>query len=239
MLTTPKLTLSFVLSVLACRVAGQAATPATTTEGLVGYWNFDEGSGTTANDGSGNGNSGAVVNALWASGKFGGALDFTGGQGYVSIGHDIPLVSASLEFWIYPHANTGNDSIILNYGNSGVDFRILGDGSLSASAGGVAITAPGFSFYAQGNSDRWYHIAYTFDASTHTHTLHRNGVPVASGANTQTIASNGVLWIGRNAGYDFVTFQGLLDEAKIYNRALSAAEVLAEYIATPPVTPTS
>src|SRR4030088_2459841 len=104
MLTRPKLKLSFAFVVLACRVAAQVATPPTAIHGLVGYSNFDEGSGTTANDSSGNGNFGTVINARWATGKFGGALDLTNGQGYVSL-HNIPLVSASLEFWIYPHAN--------------------------------------------------------------------------------------------------------------------------------------
>ena len=81
MLTTPKLKLSFVFIVMACRVVAQVVTPATTIQGLVGYWNFDEGTGATANDSSGNANFGTVVDARWATGKIGGALDFTNGQG--------------------------------------------------------------------------------------------------------------------------------------------------------------
>jgi hypothetical protein len=85
------------------------------------------------------------------------------------------------------------------------------------------------NLYAPGNSDAWYHVAYTFDASAKIHRLYRNGVLVAQGVNSAAITPSGALWIGRNSQYDFGTFQGLLDEAKIYNRALSAAEVLADY----------
>jgi hypothetical protein len=47
--------------------------------GLVGYWKFDEGSGTTANDSSGYGNNGTLYNSpTWTTGKVGGALSFNG-----------------------------------------------------------------------------------------------------------------------------------------------------------------
>ncbi len=49
------------------------------TSGLVGYWNFDEGSGTVAADGSGSGNNGTINGATWVAGKVGsGALSFDG-----------------------------------------------------------------------------------------------------------------------------------------------------------------
>ena len=52
-----------------------------TTNGLVGYWNFDEGTGTTAGDSSGRGNTGTLVNGpTWVAGKVGsGAVQFDGG----------------------------------------------------------------------------------------------------------------------------------------------------------------
>src|SRR3989344_5236105 len=47
--------------------------------GLVGYWKFDEGTGTSAGDSSGNGNTGTLVNSpSWVTGKVGGALSFDG-----------------------------------------------------------------------------------------------------------------------------------------------------------------
>jgi hypothetical protein len=47
--------------------------------GLVGWWKFDEGSGTVAYDSSGNGNDGNLTNGpTWTTGKIGGALSFDG-----------------------------------------------------------------------------------------------------------------------------------------------------------------
>ncbi len=46
--------------------------------GLVGWWRFDEGSGTIAGDSSGNGNNGTIYGATWVAGKYGQALSFDG-----------------------------------------------------------------------------------------------------------------------------------------------------------------
>src|SRR5262245_13005486 len=53
--------------------------------GLIGYWSFNEGSGTFASDSSGNGNNGTLVNGpIWTSGEIAGALSFDGVDDYVS-----------------------------------------------------------------------------------------------------------------------------------------------------------
>src|SRR3989338_5343069 len=57
------------------------------TSGLVGYWTFDEGAGTTANDSSGNNNTGTLTNGpTWTTGKIGQALNFDGVNDYVDLG---------------------------------------------------------------------------------------------------------------------------------------------------------
>ena len=58
----------------------------TAPTGLVAAYGFDEGSGTTVTDASGNGNTGTITNATWATtGKYGKALQFNGTQ---RAGHD-------------------------------------------------------------------------------------------------------------------------------------------------------
>ena len=55
--------------------------------GLVGWWSFDEGSGTVAGDSSGNGNTGTIYGATWVTGIYGKALSFDGMQ---AIMYDVP-----------------------------------------------------------------------------------------------------------------------------------------------------
>jgi hypothetical protein len=75
--------------------------------GLIGHWTFDEGSGTTVADSSGNNNTGTLVNGpTWDTGKIGGALSFDGSDDYVdasnlSYNTDYPL---TVSLWIQPRA---------------------------------------------------------------------------------------------------------------------------------------
>src|SRR3989344_4445776 len=64
------------------------------TNGLIGYWNFDEGSGTIAEDSSGNGNTGTLVNgSTWTTGKVGsGAVSFDGVNDEVTMPHNSSLI---------------------------------------------------------------------------------------------------------------------------------------------------
>jgi hypothetical protein len=67
--------------------SNQALSPLYNTSGLVGYWPFDEGTGTIAYDKSGNNNNGTLLNGpTWTSGKVGGALSFDGVNDYVNVG---------------------------------------------------------------------------------------------------------------------------------------------------------
>jgi hypothetical protein len=73
---------------------------------------------------------------------------------------------------------------------------------------------------------RWYHVAYAFDRNTASQSLYLDGALVASGAQTKTIAYDAQpVQIGQTENFGFVN--GLIDEAAIYNRALSGAEVAA------------
>src|SRR5262249_49373042 len=65
-------------------VPNQSANAAAPTQGLIGYWKFDESTGTTAIDSSGLGNNGILTNGpTWTSGKVNGALGFDGINDYV------------------------------------------------------------------------------------------------------------------------------------------------------------
>jgi hypothetical protein len=96
---------------------------------LVGHWTFDEGSGTTAFDSSGNGNDGIFnCDPQWVPGKLGGALEFNGDD-YLDCGNDPSLEirdTITITFWFQVEA----------FENSWEAFLSKGDSAYRASRGG-------------------------------------------------------------------------------------------------------
>ncbi len=204
----------------------QAPTP---VAGLMAAYAFNEGSGTTVADASGNGNTGTISGATWTTqGKYGGALDFNGTSSLVAIPASTSLNVSSamtLEAWVYPTAAQSGwrtimqrqtDAYFLNASNSG--------GPLWPSGGG---TLGGSTVYASAGSPlalaTWTHVALTYDGSMLR--LYVNGTQVASAPQSGAIQTNtNPLRIGGNVPYGEY-FQGRIDEARVYNRALTAGEV--------------
>ena len=88
---------------------------------LVAAYGFDEGSGTTVTDASGNGNNGTITNATWStSGKFGKALQFNGTSALVTIPDAASLhltTGMTLEAWVNPSTVNGNWRDVIYKGN--------------------------------------------------------------------------------------------------------------------------
>lgn len=115
---------------------------ADTTSGLIAHWKFDDGSGTSAIDSSGNSNSGTLTNGpTWAAGKLGQALNFDGADDYVNAGsptalNNLPAMTISA--WIKPDsfANPGNYIVSKTHGETptftGWLFRVDNESNLKA-----------------------------------------------------------------------------------------------------------
>ena len=91
--------LMYLISVLVLSVVLTGTTKAE----LVGWWRFDEGTGTTAADSSGNGNDGTFNgDPQWVVGYFGGALEFDGSDDYIDCGNDpsLDLTKWTITFWL-------------------------------------------------------------------------------------------------------------------------------------------
>ena len=105
-----------------------ATTPAGPS-GLVAAYGFDEGSGTTVTDASGNGNNGTITNATWAtSGKYGKALQFNGTSSLVTIPDSASLhltTGMTLEAWVNPSTVNGTWRDVIYKGND--NFYLEGD----------------------------------------------------------------------------------------------------------------
>ena len=205
--------------------------------GLVAAYAFDETAGTTAGDASGNANTGTLqTGAGWtAAGHAGGALVLDGSSGRVRVpaSSSLGLTSAmTLEAWIRPSVAQGGwrtvlqretDAYFLNASNDTGALRPSGGGTFGVTTAFVTGTTPS-------PVGVWTHVALTYDGATLR--LYVNGKLVTSAARTGTIqASPNPLWIGGNSPYGEF-FAGSIDDARVYNRALSATE-LATDMATP------
>ena len=215
-----------------------ATTPAAPT-GLVAAYGFDEGSGTSVTDASGNGNNGTVANTTWStSGKYGGALQFNGTSSLVTIPDAASLHLSSgmtLEAWVDPSTvecswrdviYKANDNFYLEATstNSSVpDGGMIAGGSYADAFGTSALAA-----------NTWAFLTETYDGSTLK--LYVNGTQVASTPHTGAIStSTNPLQIGGDSLYGQF-FAGLIDNVRIYNVALTAAQIQtdqAKAISTP------
>ena len=239
------LAVSVAVALLPGTALGQAA-PA----GLVAAWGFEEGAGTSTADASGNGNNGAISAAAWTPlGRFGNALSFNGTSSLVRVAGSpsLNLTSAmTLSAWIRPTAPQSGwrtiiqrqvDAYLLHAGSADGPLRPAGGGTFAGSVDYVA--GPTAS-----PAGAWTHLAVTYDGAALR--LYVNGTQVATRARTGTIeTNNNPLWIGGNSPYG-EHFPGLIDEVRVYNRALTQAAIQTDMntpIApapdtTPPTAPT-
>ena len=198
------------------------------TAGLVAAYGFNEGTGTTAVDISGNGNNGTISGATWTtSGKYGNALVFNGTNALVTINNSATLqlnTAMTLEAWVNPSVFNGAWRDVIYKGNDNY--------YLEGTSGNMGVPATGGTF---GGSDvalngtgvlpanTWTYLAATYDGTTLR--LYVNGVQVASQAQTGAITtSTNPLQIGGDSLYGQF-FQGTIDEVRIYNVALTAAQI--------------
>ena len=198
--------------------------------GLVGYWMLDEGSGTTAYDSSGYDNHGTIYGATWADGKAGKALSFDGVDDYVSVPDSASLDitnEITIEAWIMKPDYT--NGWILNK-ESSYNLEIAG-GDNSIECNLKEQDGPGHTFFFGGNfpPNVWTHVAMTYDGNFLKAYL--NGDELGRRSLTITIeTSTSDLLIGRRLLGTPNYFKGIIDEVRVYNRALSEEEII--FIAT-------
>jgi fibronectin type 3 domain-containing protein len=204
-----------------------ATTPAGPS-GLVAAYGFDEGSGSAVTDASGSANNGMTASTTWASsGKYGKALQFNGTSSLVTVADAASLHLSSgmtLEAWVNPSTVNGAWRDVIYKGN---DNYYLSATSTNASLPDAGMIAGGTYADAFGTSvlptNTWSFLTETYDGSTLR--LYVNGTQVASTAHTGSIAtSTNPLQIGGDSIYG-QHFAGLIDEARIYNVALTAARI--------------
>jgi glucose/arabinose dehydrogenase/PKD repeat protein/chitodextrinase len=207
--------------------ATTSSVPAT-PQGLVGAWAFSEGSGSTTADASGNGNVGTITNATWSTqGRYGNALSFNGTSSVVRVPSAASLnltTGMTLSAWIRPTASQSGWRTIVQRQADAYFVTSSNDQPMRPAGGGTIGGGVRFVGGPTANPlNTWTHVAVSFDGNQLR--LYVNGTQVATrGANgtIQTVANP--LWIGGNQPYGEY-FQGLIDEVRVYNRALTATDI--------------
>ncbi len=223
--------------------AASATTPTPSGPTPVAAYAFEEGSGTSVADASGNGLTGTLTNGpTWVAGKYGGAVGFDGSNDYVSLGNPTQLQltgSMTISAWIYSAAFPGDDAAIVskrNGGESGFQLdttidrgpRTIGF-KLTNSSGGQM-----FRYGATAmQTNTWYHVAGVYNATAGTLDVYLNGQldngpfegTVTSSQQNSSLAVN----IGRRASGGFL-HNGRIDDVRIYNTALTQAQIQADMV---------
>src|SRR3989344_880791 len=205
----------------------------TMTRGLVSYWGLDEGSGRVAHDASNYANNG-VASSTWTTGKVGGAGKFDGVDDYVDLPSTASLYPTqfTISSWVNTNTLTAGDGnlgqiIFSNYeGLKNFIFYISNTG-LVCIRPHDGITALGLCSSSALTISSWYFISATFDGTDLI--VYINGENKGSRTATNSANQNDYAAIGMAHAAGGYYFNGLIDEVRIYNRALSAEEMRYHY----------
>jgi hypothetical protein len=205
---------------------------------LVAWYTFDEGSGTIAHDSAG-GHNGTVYGATWTAGKVGGAMSFNGSS-YISVPSSAALNitgDITIAAWV-DFSRGGNDS---DGSQQAIVTKCVGNGTIDnpydfrTSANAVPelelIRANDYQ-HEQSYSDdthvplnSWHHVAVVEQGSVVYYYIDGAiaGTAWQTHLTSAPVGNNNPMLIGARA--DGLYFDGMIDDVRIYNRALTATEI--------------
>lgn len=208
------------------------------TNGLVAYYAFDDGQGLIAHDCTSNQLDGTFIRqdvGAWVTGKHGGAVRLGAPTGCIELGNSPLLkfssaltVSVWVEIATYPTGTNVGYIFAKGQTVSATGYRwglepsvMMGlklatgtdAGAFSLSGAGPALTA-------------WHHLAWTFD--TGKTSIYLDGVSAAVSTTAPPSLFDdptSTLTVGCHPGSTIYPFQGVIDEMRVYNRALTQSEI--------------
>jgi hypothetical protein len=203
------------------------------TDGLIAYWPFNN----NTNDESGNGHNGIISGGvLITKDRFGNsnsAYQFNGANGYINIGNTVkPNFPITVSIWVNSLSSGGfvfrNDDINSSAYYRGIGVGIGGDGTVQGFIG---------NGYASGSTRRqlvtndsviglskWQLVCIVFknnnDIAIYINGIKKSGTWYGTATGMSYSSANGIL--GHHESY---YFEGILDDIRVYNRALSSDEI--------------
>ena len=193
----------------------------------IGEWNFEEASGGSANDTSGNGKTGTWYGTgkHTAQGKIGKAGNFTGtasGKDYVSIGNMGSLSQGTISMWMKPFSiNSGWQGVVQGQLTSGSYYYMFlyGDNK-------VSVFNNAYKSNLNLNNNQWYYVTMTWKSGESK--LYINGAYDNGNSASYTVDLTD-LALGEYYSPNNYYYKGLLDQVRIFNYARTASQVAWDY----------
>lgn len=208
--------------------------------GPLGYWKFDENTGTSAYDSSGNGNTGTITNSPpWVPGKFGSAVKLASASTqYVDAGSVSVTGAMTVSAWIKPSLIGATMTVGArdgSTGNFGWNFRVTNGGFLRLFISGDGTTTGQADGATVFSTNTWYYVTGVFNPGSSI-IVYVNGVQ--DGIGTTSIPSS--IFVASQTmkiGSRIITgsiFDGTIDDFKIYNYARTPKQIIADMNASRP-----
>jgi hypothetical protein len=207
-------------------------------DGLIAEYRFDESAGRVASDSSGHHLHGRLEGApQWVKGYYGNGLRFDGAQDYVYIGHHeaLDVRQYTLAAWVRTDGRTSDPQRQEILEKAGAYWLNIRNDSHTLRAGGFFGGCRGHAYWTYFDTaaavplQTWTHVSATYDGKALT--IYLNGDRAVSKAEDRhpCTTNHRLLIIGAKKSEDHspaeAFFSGILDEVRIYARALSQAEI--------------
>ena len=224
----------FVILILTAFVASFANAADESDDSLILYFSFDELDGDMTIDHSQYGNNGNINGAPeLVDGKFGKALKFNGTSDWIEVPHDPVLTvteSVTVMAWINAERHMGPNNQrwqgILAKGNSPRSYSFYTESPSECMhfvAGGGSVCQTKIPL------NEWQHVVAQLDSGTHRYWLNGENIYESGGKSASPGAADASnVFVGTTAEGANRRFLGLIDEVRIWNRALTEEEVIAE-----------
>ena len=218
--------------------SGQVTRKQVANTGLVGYWSLNDGAGTRAVDSSGNlKHSTLSGGTTWVNGKRSKSLNFNGVDSYgdVDLRNSGLTGSQTLSAWVKtsgppfgkPHQTVLATDPTYQYGIKLMTYKNINRVGLWLGSGSTNYEA---FVNTNINDGQWHFVLGVYDYNAGTVTMYIDGVaysPLSSGQMVINVSDVGK--IGRDYHNSDYSYNGIIDDVRIYNRALTATEVQALY----------